>query len=781
MKAKSTAILLDDTEKVVARMMISRSDIIEEHTEVTLGRFEIQVEGLIDTLTGNNENETQLKSSVLGAPNVASKIDYSSSSSDTRAPLHPIGRVKAFVQPDRLGSAAARVSAFRPPASSSSSSSRAGIKHKTSPPQMNNGNKRARVLGSDDSDGGEDEDENEGELIWTSMVVAGAPLVPSPPPPAKPIVAVPFIAPGSALVNEGIATGASASSSASSSAMDVGPPRLDPSLARLMRPHQVEAATTLIGWLSGAPRIPALPSSSDDLWASASSCGRQEDSGAACDSECHYQGAILADDMGLGKTLTAIAVLWTFLRSFTAKGVVVVPASIVGNWSNELKRWLSVRLVPLVLKTSKDIDTLSAFKSGHPAVTPLLIISYDLFRTHIAEINEVKSLDMIVLDEGHKFLKNAGTKTSAALARCRATKRLVLTGTPLQNNLSELHAVCSFVAPPSLLGALSTFNSRYAHTIAAGLKPGACTAATREANRTARALARKLDTIMIRRTADQVEGGHVPGRVRHDATILCRLSKEQHDIYEDLTRRCLSAFSDKMHVLVDGADSEQDEDSGAETDTHLVDACNPLSVMQRLRAICCSAADAPPSDETSLLNMSSKLTVLDHFLRTLQHRSPREKVVVVSNFTAALDHVQGLADARGYDTLRLDGRVPKDKRQGLVDRFNRPGDSSFLFLLSSKVRPLFSSGPCTSPNPNPNPNPNNPYENRQEVWASISSAEADWLCLIATGTRRQTYRPWRASIVKDSSVIVLCTGWWLRIQSTRPSSHAKALSGPYKL
>lgn len=86
-----------------------------------------------------------------------------------------------------------------------------------------------------------------------------------------------------------------------------------------------------------------------------------------------------------------------------------------------------------------------------------------------------------------------------------------------------------------------------------------------------------------------------------------------------------------------------------------------------------------------LLERSSKLHALDVLLATLRQQKPDEKAVVVSNFTSSLDFVEALAHERGYGFLRIDGGVPTDKRQSLVDSFNRASDQRFLFLLSAKA------------------------------------------------------------------------------------------------
>jgi DNA repair and recombination RAD54-like protein len=179
-----------------------------------------------------------------------------------------------------------------------------------------------------------------------------------------------------------------------------------------MRPHQLEACEFLFAALES----PHLSSS-----------------GASA-----VTGAILADEMGLGKSLTSIAVMWAYVRRDKCKCVVICPASLVNNWNKELRKWLAVKVTPICVKSGAGAgDAVRSFSVGHVSMSPILIVSYEMYRTHCEAINQTKGLDVLVCDEGHRLKNAQGTRTLDAFASSTATKRLLLSGTPIQNNLGE--------------------------------------------------------------------------------------------------------------------------------------------------------------------------------------------------------------------------------------------------------------------------------------------------------------------------------------------------------
>lgn len=213
-------------------------------------------------------------------------------------------------------------------------------------------------------------------------------------------------------------------------------------------------------------------------------------------------GCILADEMGLGKTLQAIAAIWLLISSNKVnKCLVITPSSLVENWSKEFRKWLRrERLDPLVANgnAGERNDVVNTFIMSQKY--RVLILSYDVFRLSHDALSECQAIDMLVCDEGHR-LKNAGVKTFTMLTSMRAKKRLVLTGTPVQNDLEEFYTISNFVVP-GRLGSRDSFMLLFDRPISKLTDP-TCSANDRElGNARAQELRSHVDKFLLRRTSD---------------------------------------------------------------------------------------------------------------------------------------------------------------------------------------------------------------------------------------------------------------------------------------
>ncbi|XP_014674422.1 PREDICTED: DNA repair and recombination protein RAD54-like, partial [Priapulus caudatus] len=188
---------------------------------------------------------------------------------------------------------------------------------------------------------------------------------------------------------------------------------VDPLLCKVLRPHQREGVKFMYDCVTGSQ----IPDS---------------------------YGCIMADEMGLGKTLQCITLLWTLLRQgpdakpTIDKAVIVSPSSLVKNWSNEITKWLGSRILSLPIDsgTKDEIDTkLERFlaQQGRRSPTPVLIVSYETFRLH-ARVLHKSSVGLVICDEGHR-LKNCENQTYQALTLLKCQRRVLLSGTPIQNDL----------------------------------------------------------------------------------------------------------------------------------------------------------------------------------------------------------------------------------------------------------------------------------------------------------------------------------------------------------
>jgi SNF2 family DNA or RNA helicase len=220
-------------------------------------------------------------------------------------------------------------------------------------------------------------------------------------------------------------------------------------------------------------------------------------------------GVILADDMGLGKTLTSIALVYCCLVHGLCKKVVIVcPSSLVDTWNKEFLKWLPFTLSARAQSPHRKVSVLrgGGERDFCSLATPVLIASYETFRKHSAAISAESSNEearMVICDEAHRLKAGDGSKTVEGLQLFTTARRVLLTGTPLQNNLSELHAMVSF-ARPSALPSLARFRALFAAPIDRSRDRDASDAERGDGQRAAEQLRAVLDQFVLRRSSGDV-------------------------------------------------------------------------------------------------------------------------------------------------------------------------------------------------------------------------------------------------------------------------------------
>ena len=432
-----------------------------------------------------------------------------------------------------------------------------------------------------------------------------------------------------------------------------------------MRPHQISGAEFLLNRLLG--KTDSYGSDGIEYLGASSSSSDNAENERCSMHERNITGAILADDVGTGKTLTCLSVLWAFIRHGRAKGMVVCPSSLVQHWAKEIKRWLPSSLANTALFVYSSVNNSRGCANtviGHfirnPAeVHPLLVLSYESYRNFSDALNRIESLQILVCDEGHR-LKNAyGTKTSTALGNCSAIRRLVLTGTPIQNNLDELYSVVHF-AVPWYLGNLQEFKAAYIDPITRSSRKDLSDTAMFK-------LRGRLQKILIRRTRDSIMRSILPPR--RELVVWVNLSQRQRELYLEVTNGLEQQLTDSFslkYVLPD---------------------------LLRLRMICTIATNSSEmhssgnlcTTEHDIFERSTKFEAVTRLLQEIKNAKPLEKVVVASNFVENLDICKIIAEYHDWPSLRLDGSVPSDRRQRIVDIFNDPKSPFFILFLSTKA------------------------------------------------------------------------------------------------
>ena len=399
------------------------------------------------------------------------------------------------------------------------------------------------------------------------------------------------------------------------------------------------------------------------------------------------EGAILADEMGLGKTLQTIALLWTLLKQnpiheesipnpfVIRKALIVCPVTLINNWRREFCKWLGADRIGVYVfdDSKKRITDFTKGKSFH-----VMIIGYEKLRTVVEELKKGHGIDIVIADEGHR-LKTAKNKSAQAIKSLNTPRRVILSGTPIQNDLSEFYMMVDFVNP-DLLGSIKTFTKEFEGPIVKSRQPGASKKDVEKGEARSEELASLTSMFILRRTAD-ILSKYLPPKTEY--VLLCRPTTAQASTYQ--------------HVLA--CPAFQAALGNSETSLQLITVlrkvCNsPFLLNGKAPSDPSSSAPVSPLTASLLSSIppqllctnagSTKLRVLDQLLYTLR-TTTSEKIILVSNYTSTLDLLSTLLTSLSHPFLRLDGSTPSSKRQGLVDDFNRsPASACFAFLLSAK-------------------------------------------------------------------------------------------------
>jgi DNA repair and recombination protein RAD54B len=394
---------------------------------------------------------------------------------------------------------------------------------------------------------------------------------------------------------------------------------------------------------------------------------------------CEGEGAIMADEMGLGKTLQTITLLWTLMKQnpvheskpVVKKALIVCPAGLVDNWKREIRKWLGNERIGIFVANGKD-KRITDFTMGK--AYNVMIIGYEMLRTVQEELQKGSGVDIVIADEGHR-LKTANNKAMLAIQSLNTERRIILSGTPLQNDLGEFYTAIDFVNP-GLLGQRSAFKRTFEAPILRSRQPEASESELEKGEARWKELVALTSRFMIRRTAE-VLSKYLPPKTEH--IVFCRPTKAQAEAY----RAILSS-----HIFAAAMGST---DMALQLIMVLKKICNSPSLLKSKKD-----DEATPSEmlqallpliPPQVLNSqasSTKLRLLDSLVHQI-YTTTEEKIVIVSNYTTTLDMIERLLVSLSYTYLRLDGSTPSGKRQGLVEKFNKtPKTTSFAFLLSAK-------------------------------------------------------------------------------------------------
>nr|WP_068891376.1 SNF2-related protein [Pedobacter panaciterrae] len=347
-------------------------------------------------------------------------------------------------------------------------------------------------------------------------------------------------------------------------------------------------------------------------------------------------GACLADDMGLGKTIQVLA----FILSQREKGnhntnLIVVPASLIFNWQQEVEKFAPSIKIRTVYgsdraKVIHDFDNYE-----------IILTSYGTLLADIRFLKEYR-FNYIFLDES-QTIKNPESQRYKAVRLLRSRNKVVLTGTPIENNTFDLYGQLSF-ACPGLLGTKQQFKRLYSVPIDQF-----------KDSRNARELQKKINPFILRRTKEQV-AKELPDKT--EMVIYCEMGSDQRDIYE--------ANKEEIRDYLLG----KSDDELAKSSMHV------LQGITKLRQICNSPAILKEGKHE---NTSSKLDVL---IEQIENKSPHHKILVFSQFVTMLDLVKKELLDRNIGFEYLTGQTRN--RSAVVGSFQDNPDIR-VFLISLKA------------------------------------------------------------------------------------------------
>ncbi|KAK6465787.1 SNF2 family N-terminal domain-containing protein [Scheffersomyces coipomensis] len=373
---------------------------------------------------------------------------------------------------------------------------------------------------------------------------------------------------------------------------------------------------------------------------------------------------ILADEMGLGKTLQTISFLGylRYVKKIDGPFIVIVPKSTLDNWRREFAKWTpDVNVV--VLQGNKEDRNKLIQDRLLTADFDVLVTSFEMV---IREKSQLKKFrwEYIVVDEAHR-IKNEDSSLSQIIRVFYSKNRLLITGTPLQNNLHELWALLNFLLP-DVFGDSEVFDEWFENQ---GASNGNDDEEDKSKNqdKVIQQLHQLLSPFLLRRVKSDVETSLLP--------------KIETNVYIGMTDMQIQWYKKLLEKDIDAVNGVVGKREGK---TRL------LNIVMQLRK-CCNhpylfdgAEPGPPytTDEHLIFN-AGKMIILDKMLKKFSQEGSR--VLIFSQMSRVLDILEDYCYFRDYKYSRIDGSTSHQDRIDAIDQYNEPGSDKFLFLLTTRA------------------------------------------------------------------------------------------------
>jgi len=476
--------------------------------------------------------------------------------------------------------------------------------------------------------------------------------------------------------------------------------------------------------------------------------------------ELHCQGAggVVGDEMGLGKTVQVSSFLGSMASNRLLDSVLIIaPATMLSHWLSELKVWAPglrrimvhrsgesdgfsrvvsrgmLRSLQKWLKNARadrlnepiDEDDYNESKEHAFCGTGYAIVTtYESIRRSPEEWTN-HNWSYAVLDEGQK-IRNPDADVTLACKRLRTPHRLLLSGTPIQNDLRELWSLFDFIFP-GRLGTLPAFEAEFAFPIKRGGYSNASPMQVQLAYRCALVLRDLINPYLLRRQKKDVnEVNRMPAKT--EQVLFCRLSPKQRSLYEEYLRS-----NDVMGVMRGSVQL-------LKAVTVLRKICNHPDLVVGPNGgpafdedASSSSSDEDRYDQENLADRSGKLQVLSKIL-PLWHKQGH-KVIIFTQWRKMLDIIEQFTNMQGWKYARLDGNTNIASRQILVDKFNKD-PNYFCFLMTTRTGGVGLN--ITGANRvllyDPDWNPQTDAQARERAWRFGQKRDVTVYRLITAGT-----------------------------------------------
>ncbi|GAA5841516.1 hypothetical protein JCM9279_000677 [Rhodotorula babjevae] len=381
------------------------------------------------------------------------------------------------------------------------------------------------------------------------------------------------------------------------------------------------------------------------------------------------KGCILADEMGLGKTCQVITFLTYLNKKEGARPfLVLVPNSLIGNWMREFAQWApSMRVVPYNgdANSRKIIEDYELFDSHGALKTQVVLATYEAFANNASVFRKVDRWDCLVVDEGQRLKAGPDSLLYGGIASLRVAQRIILTGTPLNNNIKELFNLLCFINPDEYKdGRVDKLVEEYEEL-------------TPERVENIRGMLRPY---LLRRTKETVLD--LPPLI--EVVVPVTMTVLQRGLYRNILERNAAAI--RQIVQTSGSSRNQPTKGKKKTGSFInilmelrKSLCHPYLVDTDMEPLVASASDA----HRNLTEASAKLVLLARMLPRL--KAAGHRVLIFSQFKITLNIIERFLSGLDIEYLRLDGDTPQLDRQRDVDKFNAPGSKYFAYLLSTRA------------------------------------------------------------------------------------------------